>query len=56
MGDPTGAKRRGVRKAEVACPGATGIRRAGRMVDFYLLDGLVYDPEPLATAARQGPS
>ncbi|WP_187118954.1 hypothetical protein [Bacillus marasmi] len=27
MGDTTGAKRRGVRKAEAACSGATGIRR-----------------------------
>jgi hypothetical protein len=39
-------------KAEAPCPGATGIRRAGEKVAFYLLDGLAYDPEPLGAGAR----
>ncbi|WP_335382041.1 hypothetical protein [Neobacillus drentensis] len=49
------------RKAEAPCPGkkvvhfflgATGIRRAGVKVAFYLQVGLAYDPEPLGAVAR----
>ncbi|WP_090640448.1 hypothetical protein [Neobacillus massiliamazoniensis] len=41
------------RKAEAPWSGATGIRRAGVKVGFYLHDGLAYDPEPLGAEARQ---
>jgi pyrroline-5-carboxylate reductase len=40
------------KKSGSACSGATGIRRAGVKVAFYLQDGLAYDPEPLGTGAR----
>ena len=42
------------RKAEAARLAPTSIRRAGWKVIFHLPDGLAYDLEGLAVAARQG--